>query len=102
MDKEVVLIVSVICANSAITSSMWSELCLQQCLECSHIHLIYFRNASSVTKAFIYTGLYRVSSSNKYYYLLISGIHFCMFKPIKHNEQQRQEKYNPHCHYIPT
>lgn len=43
-----------------------------------------------------------VSSSNKYYYLLISDIHFCIFKPIKHNEQQqRQEKYNPHCHYIP-
>jgi len=36
---------------------------------------------------FIYTGLYRVSSSNKYYYLLISDIHFCMFKLIKHNEQ---------------
>lgn len=25
-----------------------------------------------------------------------------MFEPIKHNEQQqRQEKYNPHCYYIP-
>lgn len=51
---------------------------------------------------FIYTGLHRVSSSNKYYYVLISDIHFSVFKPIKHNEQQqRQEKYNPHCHYIP-
>lgn len=50
---------------------------------------------------FIYTGFNRVSSSNKYYYLLISDIHFCMFKQIKHNEQQqRQEKYNPHCRYI--
>lgn len=102
MGKEVVLIAPVICANSAITSSMWSELCIQQCLECSHICLIYFRNASSVTKLFIYTALYRVSSSNKYCYLIISDIHFCMFKPIKHNEQQqRQEKYNPLCCYIP-
>lgn len=92
MDKDAVLIAPVICANSAITSSMWSELCLQQCLECSHICLICFRNASSVTKMFIYIGLYRVSSSNKCYYLLISDIIFVYLNRLNTMNNNRDKK----------